>query len=145
MAIKADQTYLGKITSAAACFSGSGTPGIQIHIECADGNISHTFWLTPKTVARVEKTFTELGVEKEYLRTENAIENIDQTLADKEISFTTVTEEYKGEARIRVQWVNKPRADSNGKTASAVVAKLFAGKKQESEPLPELRDEDVPF
>lgn len=159
MALRADQTYSGHIRSAAAVFSGSGTPGIQINLECQDGKISHTFWLTEKTVKRVEKTLTEIGCRSEDLYNENGLDNIDEILADREVSFTTVSEEYKGDTRIKVQWVNKPRGDSNGKTAASAAASLFSGKKLEapvaapaqrpapsSAPmLPELTDDDVPF
>lgn len=127
MGIRADQQYNGHIENANLYYSNGGTLGLQLHLACDDGKISHTLWLTDKTIPRVEETLLRIGVSKDELHNEHALENIGEILGGREISFNTVAEDYKGQPVVKVQWLNKPRKD-NGMTPAKMAASLFSGK-----------------
>lgn len=146
MPIQANSEYNGTIIHAASIFSQSGTPGIQVTLEAEQGTISHTLWLTEKTIKRVESTLVKIGMPKEQLYSDTALENIDQILSGKAVNFTTVSEEYQGKPKVKVQWLNPPKSEMS-QSAAKTAAKMFAalGNSKPAGNNQEITDDDVPF
>jgi hypothetical protein len=158
MALKAPCQYNGHIENANLYYSNGGTLGLQLHLACEDGKITHTLWITEKTIGRVEETLLKIGVSKNELQDENALDNIGDILGGREVSFNTVAEEYQGREIVKVQWLNKPR-QANGSSAAKMAAHLFAGRSQPAVPVTKptrnnkplsvdewgLSDADVPY
>lgn len=138
MPLKPDRTYSGHIIGGGIGYASTGSLGISIELECQEGTIQHTWYVTPKTAARVKKTLVELGVPKEALASRTAIENIGAVLTGKPVEFTTVREEWQGKERVRVQWVNPPKKE--GKGAAKELMDLFADENAAG-----ITDDDVPF
>lgn len=148
MAIQAGQRY--KATVHSACLTESvtkGTPGITIIFDTDDGSIEHTIYLTPKTVERASKDLVTLGADKSQLRAWTYLENIGMVIQGHECDITTISETYKGESRVRVQWINEPRKAGGGNLAGRV-AQMFGGEAPRDErddaPRP-IDDFEVPF
>lgn len=138
MPLKPDRSYSGKIVGGGIGYASTGSLGITIELECPEGDIQHTWYVTPKTAKRVKDTLLELGVPKETLSSRTALENIGAALTGKSVEFTTISEEWQGKQRVRVQWVNPPKKEN--KNAANELLDLFADKKE-----PEISDDDIPF
>ncbi len=91
MSVQAFMTYAGRVRHGARMIKSKnkGTLGFEVPLECADGSITHTLWITSSTKERVLKTFNEaLGVSLAQLQDENFVANeISSFIADKEVEF----------------------------------------------------------
>jgi len=146
MPLKPDRTYNGHITGAGIGYASTGSLGISIELECPQGGIQHTWYVTPKTAARVKKTLLELGVPPETLSSRTALENIGSALTGKPVEFTTISEEWQGKERVRVQWVNPAKKENKG--AGKELFDLFAAVDEHPAQAPSdepITDDDIPF
>ena len=162
MAVEAGRTYAGRVRHGARMVKSKekGTLGFEIPLECEDGDITHTLWITSSTRDKVLKTFNEvLGVSLAKLQDENFVANeISDFIADREVEFTTKEEEYNGNYYVRVQWLNRPKGSGSGGTtdgAASMAAAFFQGKPVHK-PAPaadfparpqqrQIADDDIPF
>lgn len=150
MNIKADKKYHGVVAAGSELIQSqnAGTLGYQVNLECEDGDTSYTIWLTPKNRERAEKTFTEaLGVPREKLLNGNYIElqcGIDIT--GREVTFTTVEEEYKGKSKVKVAFLFRRSVVAGGSPGKAAAA-FFGGTANEPSHIEggPITDEDIPF
>jgi cysteine synthase len=109
MGIQANRTYNGTVgDNNQLVETPSGTMGYQISLCCEDGDTSCVMWMTDKTKKMVSKTLEILGVDEEKL-TDPAYLDFGMSLEiqGRELSFTTVEEEYNGQTSIKVSWINK--------------------------------------
>jgi hypothetical protein len=146
MPLQPDMKYNGTVMSnSGAIESQSGTYGYEIWIECEDGRIRHTFWITPKTADKVRKQLVLLGANESRLGEMNYWEyELKDDIAGAEISFGTKEEEYNGKTSVRVNWIGKR---SQGKPHVAL-AKMFGGAVAEppaEEQPPVIDDSEIPF
>lgn len=155
MAVKADRTYSGTIIGGGIHYASTGSLGISIQIECPDGTIQHTWWVSEKTKDRVKKNLLEIGVPEQSLTSVTALEGIGDVMNGTEVEFTTISEEWKGKERVRVQWVNPPKKNTGVDPAKQLAALFGNGQVTTASKLPaaadkisdhlEITDEDVPF
>jgi hypothetical protein len=143
MSLYPDQKYSGEVTRGKWMESQKGTLGFEIMLECEDGAISHTIWVTETTKERAEQDFIALGVTPAQLRDESYLRNeMPLAVVGAPISFGTKEEDYKGKKSIKVSWFGKPRAP-RAATLEGSVAALFRG---EAPPVAaEVADDDIPF
>ncbi len=147
MAVKANQTYSGKIIGGGLHHASTGSLGISVELECKEGTIQHTWYVTPNTKERVKKTLLDLGVPEKTLTSRTALENIGNVLTGKAVEFTTIEEEYKGKKHVRVQWVNPPKKKAE---PTPEAAKLIADMFADETPAPQngnghASEETIPF
>lgn len=144
--IKAGKKYHGHVASGSELIqSQSGTLGYQVQLECEDGETSFIIWLTPKNRDRAADTFKKaLGVPEDKLLDGNYIElQLGSDIVGREVTFTTVEEEYKGKSTIKVAFLfpRSVTADvSPGKAAA-----LFFKSKDENPKQFVAGDDDIPF
>lgn len=123
--------------------SGKGTPGFEIQIECDEGVMFHTIWITPKTVEYAAKDFAVLDVTEEQLANVSFLTNqLPLMVQGKQVTFGTKAEEYKGVTKIRCAWIGKPKAPA-ASSLQGSVAKMFGGKAEPAAATEE--DSDLPF
>ena len=143
MAVQAGRHYKATVLSASLTESVTkGTPGISINFQTEDGEIEHTIYLTEKTVKRAATDLCLLGADEAQLRSWTYLDNIGTVIQGSECDISTISEEYNGKSRVRVQWINEPRKAGGGNLASKA-AQLFGGPAA-SAPLPS-DDDLVPF
>ncbi len=125
MGIKADRRYNGLVAPGSCLIeSQSGTLGYQVQLVCDDGETSYTIWLTKKSKEIAIETFEKaLGVDPKKLEDGNYLEmQLANDIADREVTFTTRDEEYKGKSATKVVGLYKRSASSGlplGKAASS--------------------------
>ena len=142
MSLRAGRKYHGTVTAGSELIqSQSGTLGYQVNLDCEDGEASYIIWLTPKNKERAETTFVEaLGVDREQLINGNYLElQLGVDLCGREVTFTTVEEEYKGKSKVKVAFLFR-RSAVTGSSPGKAAASFFG-----ATPGTEILDEDIPF
>lgn len=124
------------------------TPGLQLSLRVFEGegngqHISHTLWLSKKTLDGTQNTLMSLGVTSDELKKESFWDNVGSALIGKRCRITTIEEEHKGKTTTKVAWLNPLKAASSGSSLSATAAKLFGGAPKSQSAA--LSDEEVPF
>lgn len=154
--IRADQVYQGHVGPGCKLIesSKSKTPGFQIFLQCADGDIDYIIWITPKNKARAIRDFEVLGVEASALSSRQFIlYQLPQQIGGKEVAFGTKSEVWQEQSRVKVAWIGKPGAGDEEVLATNV-AKLFADaagapsaaeQPQAPPPTDEEPEDDIPF
>lgn len=129
MPVQAGKTYTATVLNAHLGESqAKGTPALFFQFETPDGEIEHALFITDKTRERIVKTMGEcFGVTLDQLRSRTFLDNLAATLAGRECSISTVSEEYKGKDRVRVQWMNPKRKEADGNLTKRA-AEFFGGK-----------------
>lgn len=137
--------YTGNVISGSLIESGKGTPGFEIQIECDEGVMFHTIWMTPKTVEYAAKDFAVLDVTEEQLANVSFLTNqLPLIVQGKTVAFGTKAEEYKGVTKIRCAWIGKPKAPAAASLQGSV-AKMFGGKVEPTAPAAGDVDPDLNF
>jgi len=124
------------------------TPGIELSLEHEDhGTITHTLWLTPKTVEGVRNALAAMGIDEATFSRPSFLENCNNHLAGAQCSINTFEEEYNGKRRVKVQWINPPVTPSAGGPAQLAkrAAALLSGKPAANDHAIELDSSDIPF
>jgi hypothetical protein len=155
MSIKPDRTYDGVVLEGSRLFeTRKGTMGYQVCLQCEDGATEFIMWLTDKTKDRVLRDFKTLGVTEEQLKDPSYIENrLGSDIAGREVSFTTKTEEYNGQVKVKVAGIGKQRSVEELQGAAV---QFFGGTpktkpkakpvaKPETEEKVPIDDSDIPF
>jgi hypothetical protein len=141
MSLKPDHKYNGRVIAGSSLMeTQTGTLGYQVMLECEDGDISFTIWLTDKNKERAKKAFETLGVSVENLKDPKYIEfKLGMEITGREVSFGTKEETYKGTTSVKVVYIGKKTSANLTRS----VANFFGG----SLPEPEspITDEDIPF
>lgn len=157
--IKADEKYDATVKDAYLTESAKGTLGIFFALQTSDGPIGHTVWLTPNTAERVQEDLGKcFGVTSKQLLDTTFLEDIGDILTGEVIQITTEAEDYRGEQRVKVKWMNPVLFKPSRASGNAVkrAAGIFSGGTVSSpdyrpEPPagppagPPLSDDDVPF
>lgn len=152
MSLRADSRYTGEVTRGTLVESAKGTPGFEIMIECDEGTMIHTIWITPKTIEYAVKDFAIFDVTEEQLGRESFLrDELPLTIVGKPVTFGTKEEVYKGEAKVKCAWLGKPKGPTSA-TLEGSVAAMFRG---EAAPVaraevkapgdPSILDDDIPF
>lgn len=84
----------------------TGTWGICMGYATDDGNIDHTWYMTPNTADRLAENLQKcFGIKREQL---NAafLKRIGEVLVGKMCRLTIKGEDYKGSRRLVVEWMN---------------------------------------
>jgi hypothetical protein len=123
-AIVANQKYEATVVKAGMEESQSkGTLGISLtfSVKTEDGGlayIDHTMWVTPNTRDRVLENLQTLGLNKERVFEPGVLDNLTDHLQGAVCSITTKLDEYRGEERVIVQWINptKPPVSEDAAT-----------------------------
>jgi len=137
--------YTGNVIAGAMIESGKGTPGFEIQIECDEGVMFHTIWITPKTVEYAAKDFAVLDVTEEQLANVSFLTNqLPLMVQGKTVTFGTKAEEYKGNVKIRCAWIGKPKAPAAASLQGSI-AKMFGGKADEPAAPTPAEDDSLPF
>lgn len=152
--IRPDSVYDGTVLGGARWYyARTGTLGLQLQLECSDGEIDHTLWITEKNKDRITEILCDVfGVAYKNLQNQTYLENqLAIDIEGKACSFTTVEEEYRGDSRVKVGFINKPRA-AGDLPPCAAAAMMFGGKPKASKPAtpqappkPVIDDSEVPF
>jgi len=134
--------YTGRVTRAKLTESQKGTPGFEILIECEEGAMTHTIWITAKNIDRAVKDFAVFDVSEEMLDSETFLRDVlPEKIIGKLVTFGTKEETYQDKTSIKCAWINKGRDASESLEAS--VAGIFrAAKKAENA---DFEDGDIPF
>lgn len=132
MALRADSRYTGEVTQGKWMESQKGTLGFQLMLECEEGGISHTIWVTEKNKEKAAESFAAIGVTKEQLQNASFLRNeMPTAVVGQPVTFGTKEEEYNGKTRVVVSWIGAPRAPKADSIEDSVAA-LFSS-------------EDIPF
>lgn len=150
--IKPDQKYHGTVRDGSTLIeAASGTMGFQVMLNCEDGRIFYTIWITDKNRDRALKDFAALGVTEDQLQNPNYIEyQLGQDIVGREIVFGTKEEDYKGKTTVKVAWIGRSSmAGADGNKASAVARFFGGGEKKRSTSAKQeahvITDDDIPF
>lgn len=145
MSFRADARYTGTVVSGSLIESAKGTPGFEIQMECDEGVMFHTIWITEKTKEYAVKDFAVLDVTESQLANSSFLANqLPLVVQGKPISFGTKEEEYKGNVKIKCAWIGKPKAPKSD-TLEGSVAKMFGGAAEPDTTGDNLIDDDIPF
>jgi hypothetical protein len=107
MALIPGERYPARTSGARLTTSDNGTDGIFVHFDCGDnGGIDHTIWLSPARLEYAEKELNALGVSSEQLRSDRFWEEVENWVNDKECQIVIGEEEYNGNKRLRVKFIN---------------------------------------
>lgn len=132
MSLRADSRYTGEVTQGKWMESQKGTLGFQLMLECEEGGISHTIWVTEKNKEKAAEAFAAIGVTKEQLTNASFLRNeMPTAVVGVAITFGTKEEEYNNKKRVVVSWIGTPKAPK-AETIEDSVAALFQA-------------EDIPF
>lgn len=97
--------------------SQRGTKGFLMYYKTSEGDrIADQSWLTknPKTVEMFFAKMAVFGIQESELRRADFLENeLADRLLGQALRFSTKTEVYEGESRIKVSFVNPPRKAQN--------------------------------
>ncbi len=160
MAVEANMKYAGTVEHGSRMITSQvkGTLGFEIPLSCADGEITHTLWITSSTRDKVVKTFDEvLGVSLAQLQDEHFVATkLSDAIAGRPVEFTTIDKEYNGNYSVQVQWLNKPSAGgvTSGYDAAKLAASFFGGKSTPKpapaldfppQPQRQISDDNIPF
>ena len=127
MSFHPDQRYTGTVARGALIESAKGTPGFEIQMECDEGVMFHTIWITPKTKEYALKDFAVLDVTESQLANASFLANeLPLMVVGKPISFGTKEEEYKGVSKVKCAWIGKPKAPASSSLEKSV-AMMFGG------------------
>jgi len=84
-----------------------GTAGIFFAFETEAGPIEHTAWLTPATAERLKETLGKcFGTTPEQLQDEAYLTSLGTHLRGHKLQITTDSDEYNGDERVIVKWMN---------------------------------------
>jgi hypothetical protein len=139
--------------------SQKGTLGISLTFELDSGTIDHVLWVTPNTHDRVLKDLNTLGLSQARIDDPDTFEDIDTALRGARCSVVIEDEEYKGEVRARVKWINDPQAQASEDAVARIYGLLASPGKAKVAPVPinaaprapepppntPFSDDDVPF
>ena len=140
MSFHPDQRYTGTVARGALIESAKGTPGFEIQMECDEGVMFHTIWITPKTKEYALKDFAVLDVTESQLANASFLANeLPLMVVGKPISFGTKEEEYKGVSKVKCAWIGKPKAPASSSLEKSV-AMMFGGSADDADP-----EEEIPF
>jgi hypothetical protein len=131
------------------------TPGLELNLECAEGAISHTLWLSEKARVNTEKKLREIGVTDAEMKSGVFWSSVDSYLVGKRVKIETEEETYNGKARVKVKWFNADKCGSDDEeNLAAYTARFFGGgaaapqpkpKRDEAPAPPPPGEDDVPF
>jgi hypothetical protein len=146
MALQAGKRYNVEIVSANLTESqNTGSPGIEVHFECEEGTIDHTFWLTEKSKKYVKKDLKTLGLEEDSLESTTFMDNIDTAMSGQKCSILTYEDEYNGKKKLKVKYINKPLVAGGEAPLAKRAASFFSGKPDAPNAAVQITDDDVPF
>lgn len=104
------------------------TPGLFMSYDTADGNIEHTWYITPNTVDRLkENLFQCFQITPAELNDNVFLSKIGARIKGDRVKITTKEEEYNGKMKIVVQWMNPAGAKKIEPQALKRVAGIFGG------------------
>lgn len=146
MGIKSDRTYVGTVLAGSHLFQSNAkkTPGFRVLLDCEDGETHFDIWLTHKNSERAREAFVTLGADPEQLKSAAYLKyELAGAIVGKQVEFSTQAEEYRGEWKVKVQFIGPVgAADENALAAEA--AHIFGGEKP-TPPKVEDDDDSVPF
>lgn len=160
MAVQADMKYEATVKDAYMTESKTkGTAGLFFSFDTEDGPIDHTFYITPSTAERLkENLFQCFGISPAELNDVSFLEKISNRVRGDKVQITTKEDEYNGDVRVVVQWMNPVGfgAKRVEHTGLKRIAGIFGGGPVSSpaysnrnEPPPAfnqgITDDDVPF
>lgn len=128
--IEANKSYSVEVTSANLTRSQSkGTLALEIWLETEEkDSISHMIWLSKNSKENAVKTLSGLGVSEGDTTKKIFWDNVGSILVGRKASITTISEEWKGKTRIKVQWLNAPRDENSAEeNLSEIAAGIFTG------------------
>lgn len=106
--IEGDRTYLVRVISAQTTKSNEkGTLGLHLGFGCDNGQIGHTIWVTPSSKDNAKKSLLNLGLSEADIANVEFWREPQTFLQSAECSIKTEYEDYQGQQRVRVKWINK--------------------------------------
>lgn len=127
-----------------------GTPGIVFNFRNERGIARKESWITAKTAEYVCKDLETLGVPASALDSPETLDRLNELVMDAEVDVVVEGEEYQGDMRFKVRWINEVRSEVGGDVVSRVYGLLtgreapVAIKTQPAQPVLG-EDEDLPF
>lgn len=119
--------YIGTVASGSGLYESlKGTLGFQVLLNCEDGAIDYTIWLTEKNAERAKRDFETLGVDPKRLANPKDFTKIGDEIEGHKVSFETDEETYNEKTRIKVKWIS-PLKDSGVGSLEHRAAALFGG------------------
>ena len=151
MPIKEAGSYKVRIVGATLTENTKGRPGLQLRFSGEEGQISETFWITENTLQRIRQNIITCGVPEESLQTTQQWEDFWAEPAayfppNHEVMIVAEMEEYNGESKIRVKWINycaRPAKEGTSKTLASMFANADAPRPKASVSF--INDQDLPF
>lgn len=113
------------LTAALTQFS-TGTLGMQILFETAEGRIDHIVWLTPKAKRRATDTLRVLGVTAEDMRDATFWSNPTERMAGRACRIVAGQDRFRGRRARVVTNVRAIEIAADKRAADAAVANVIA-------------------
>ena len=85
----------------------TGSIGVWWDFSCEEGTIEYEMWVTEKTVERSWDTLALLGFTKEHAENLDNLDNVGQITRGRRCEIVCKDEEYKGEVKLKVSFVNR--------------------------------------
>lgn len=101
-----------------------GTPAIHIVFETEAGRIETDLWVTPNTKERVLDTLEILGCSRSRVFEPGVLDRIGDFISGTVCSIVIAEEEYKGNLRAVVKWINEPKKAMSGDAVSRMYGLL---------------------
>ena len=128
MPLQADRKYTGEIIDASLYRSNNkGTLGLELRIQCEEGNIDHTLWLSDKARPNSEKKLKELGITEQEMKSGVFWNAVGTFLMGKRVRIETEQEIYNEKPRVRVKWLNADNGSLEEGDMATAAARLFGG------------------
>lgn len=129
MAVLAGEKYDAVIKDAYLTESmEKGTPGLFISYDTDAGNIDHTWFITPNTVDRLKENLLQcFGITAAELNDNAFLAKIGARIKGDRVKITTKEDEYNGNKRVVVQWMNPAGAKRVEPSNMKRIAGIFGG------------------
>lgn len=152
MSVQPNEKYEAVVIDASLSVAATGSPSIFLSLKTVDGVIGNDLWCTPSALDRTREVMEKcFGITNDDL---SAMYRSDDwsRLKGRDVSITTIEEEYQGDMKTKVQWMN-PAGGGRKKVDPAAKAKLgnlFGGggsapPQRERQTITPQEDPDCPF
>jgi hypothetical protein len=137
---EAGRKYAAQCISAELTQSRKGTPAIELRFRTDEGTAQYDLWLTDNNWGQVFRVLNALGVVD--AETFDPLNGDLSLLVGAPCTLKMAAEEFNGETRIVVKWIDPPRVPVDRERVAA-----YFGKREQTPPVPagEPDDDDVPF
>jgi hypothetical protein len=101
------QKYAAECISAELTQSQNGTEGIELLFRAGEGTTPYTLWLTEQNRQQVNRVLENLGADPSNF---DPLDGDLSMLVGAHCTLTMGSQEYMGKTRMRVRWIDPPKA-----------------------------------